>query len=240
MSTPDLERQFSLGGLPIPDRARDLNGGADPELVWRNDRDGLTFRVADGFLKWNPRTTGVDLWREIARLRWLDGRLLAPRVLGHGEDETAQWLLTAPVEGTTAVAPRWVARPEDAVRAIAAGLRAVHALPVDEVPEELRGDSWFDRHPSALGARPLLESPVVVHGDACAPNTLLDAEGRWSGVVDAGDLGVGDRWADLAVAAVSLGWNYGEGYEPLLLAEYGVPADPERAAYYRALWGSES
>jgi aminoglycoside phosphotransferase len=36
---------------------------------------------------------------------------------------------------------------------------------------------------------------VVCHGDACAPNTLIAAEGRWSGHVDLGMLGTADRWA---------------------------------------------
>ncbi|WP_367882110.1 phosphotransferase [Rathayibacter oskolensis] len=142
--------------------------------------------------------------------------------------------------GESAVSPRWIAEPGTAVRAIAAGLRAVHALPVAEVPASLRGDSWFDRRVERLGAPPLPADPVVVHGDACAPNTLLDDDGHWSGIVDVGDLGVGDRWADLAIAAMSLRWNYGEGLEPLLLDEYGIAPDDERAARYRALWDAES
>lgn len=240
MSGPDLERQFSLAGVEIPAVALRMNGGESPELAWRNQLDGLTFRVGGGYLKWNPASTGVDLGREIARLRWLDGRLPVPRVLEHGVEDGGQWLLTAAVAGETAVAPRWVARPEEAVRAIASALRAVHALPVEELPEELRGASWFSRRPPALGTAPDLVDPVVVHGDACAPNTLMGDDGLWSGTVDVGDLGVGDRWADLTVAAVSLRWNYGEGYEPLLLDEYGIHPDEERAAYYRALWGLES
>lgn len=240
MSGPDLDRQFSLDGVGIPDLAVRLNAGEPPELAWRNQLDGLTFRVRDGFLKWNPASTGVDLGRETARLEWLAGRLPVPRVLARGEEDGAQWLLTAAVPGESAVAPRWVSRPEDAVRAIAAGLRAVHALPVAELPEPLRSDSWFSRRPSALGPAPEPVDAVVVHGDACAPNTLIGADGRWSGTVDVGDLGVGDRWADLAVAAVSLRWNYGDGFEPLLLAEYGIEPDEERAAYYRELWGLES
>lgn len=240
MSRPDLVRQFSLDGVRIPDLALRCNGGVPPALVWRNELDGLTFRVSEGFLKWNPLSTGVDLGREIERLQWLEGRLPVPRVLASGTEDGAQWLLTAPVEGESAVLPHWVARPEEAVRAIAEHLLAVHALPAAEVPAALRSASWFSRRPTALGRVPEVDDPVVVHGDACAPNTLIGADGRWSGSVDVGDLGVGDRWADLAVAAVSLGWNYGEGFEPLLLAEYGIAPDPDRAAYYRELWSLES
>lgn len=76
---------------------------------------------------------------------------------------------------------------------------------------------------------------VVCHGDACAPNTLLADDGRWSGHVDLGALGLGDRWADLAIASWSTEWNYGPGWEQLLLDAYGVAADPDRMRYYRLL-----
>ena len=41
----------------------------------------------------------------------------------------------------------------------------------------------------------------------------LAADGRCSGQVDLGELGVADRWADLAVATWSTTWNYGPGWE---------------------------
>ncbi len=69
-----------------------------------------------------------------------------------------------------------------------------------------------------------------------APNTVLSGDGGWSGHVDLGSLGVADRWADLAVATWSTEWNYGPGWQELLLDTYGVDADPERTAYYRLLW----
>jgi kanamycin kinase len=80
----------------------------------------------------------------------------------------------------------------------------------------------------------------VCHGDACAPNTLIDDAGRCCGHVDLGDLGVADRWADLAVATLSLSWNYA-GFsltEDDLFDAYGVEPDPERVDFYRALWNA--
>ena len=46
--------------------------------------------------------------------------------------------------------------------------------------------------------------------------------------MDFGDLAVGDRWADLAVASMSLDWNFGEGHQPEFFAAYGVEPDAER------------
>ena len=51
-----------------------------------------------------------------------------------------------------------------------------------------------------------------------------------------GELGVADRWTDLAVATWSTEWNYGPGWDKLLLQAYGVPPDPDRTRYYRLLW----
>jgi kanamycin kinase len=79
-----------------------------------------------------------------------------------------------------------------------------------------------------------------VHGDACAPNTLISADGRWTGNVDFGDLTVGDPWADLAVASMSLDWNFGEGHQDELFEAYGISPDPVRIGFYRALWHLES
>ncbi len=164
----------------------------------------------------------------------------------------------------SAVDERWKKEPAIAVAAIGKGLRALHdALPVSECPfkwglEERLADverrasagainpeAWFPEHRAldgveealgVLAAPPPIDRLVVCHGDACAPNTLVDGDGRWTGHVDMGSLGVADRWADLAVATWSTDWNYGPGWQDALLDAYGVEADQERIFYYRLLW----
>jgi aminoglycoside phosphotransferase len=88
----------------------------------------------------------------------------------------------------------------------------------------------------ALSEIPPVDRLVVCHGDACCPNALLAPDGRWLAHVDLGRLGTADRWADIAVATWSTGWNYGPGWEPVLLDAYGVEADLERIRYYRLMW----
>ena len=215
------------------------------------------------FVKWSPAERPLDLSAEAARMTWAASFTPVPEVLELGADETGAWLITKALPGGNAVEPRWVAEPATAVRAIGEGLRAMHdALPVDGCPfswlAELRvdrsvqavatgwtgpGDEWHQEHQHLSIERalelaadiPPVDQLVVCHGDACAPNTLLTDDGRWSGHVDLGDLGVADRWADLAVATWSLEWNYGPGWDDLLLDAYGVAADPERTSYYRLL-----
>jgi len=91
-----------------------------------------------------------------------------------------------------------------------------------------------------VGEPPPVDQQVVCHGDACAPNTLIDDDGTWVGHVEFGSLGVADRWADLAVATPSLGWNYpGRVWDAEFFAAYGVEPDPVRIDYYRRLWQVE-
>lgn len=236
----DLGGHHTMGGRPVPAIVTALAAGAEPELVWRNELGGLTFRVGDRFVKWNPSHSGIDLDRERVRLEWISARHPAPRVLAAGADDTAQWLVTTALPGTHAVGDTWRARRSEAIGAIAAGLRAIHAVPIDGLPAHWTTEVWHGRTPPELGPRPPIDDPVVVHGDACAPNTLISDSGRWVGNVDFGDLGVGDRWADLAIASLSLDWNFGEGHQHELFDAYGIEPDPERIRYYRGLWHGES
>ncbi|MFN8077118.1 MAG: aminoglycoside 3'-phosphotransferase [Kineosporiaceae bacterium] len=217
------------------------------------------------YLKWAPAGTAASLplRAEAERLRWAAAFTPVPRVLGEGGDADGEWLLTAALPGRSAVEDPWRARPADAVRAVGRGLRALHdALPVAACPWRWSAGSRLARVREAAerGVHPRRELPVgpdrlslsealarladvpdddltvVCHGDACAPNTLVDTDGGWAGHVDLGRLGVGDRWADLAVATWSTEWNYGPGWERPLLEAYGVEPDPARTAWYRLLW----
>lgn len=86
--------------------------------------------------------------------------------------------------------------------------------------------------------RPGDEDLVVCHGDYCPPNILMANQGaelEAVGYVDLGELGVADRWWDLAVATWSVTWNYGPGLEGLFLRTYGAEPDPLRQRFYRLL-----
>jgi kanamycin kinase len=246
----------------VPRPVRSLAGVDRCEPVWRNGSGGLTFRLrgAGGvrYVKWEP-VCGGALAAEVERLTWAIGFTAVPAVLGHGQDEGGCWLLTRGLMGRSAVDPRWVAEPARAALAIGSGLRALH----DALPTDLCRFDWSARTRVAAalarvdaGRRPGADEhadlsaaevrarladvpdldPVVCHGDACAPNTLIDDDGRCAGHVDLGALGTGDRWADLAVAAWSMTWNYGPGYERAVYEAYGTEPDVAKIAYYRLLW----
>jgi aminoglycoside phosphotransferase len=237
-------------GTVVPEAVLRAAAGDGIHPVWLNELGGLTYRLGDGparrFVKWMPAggdsATGGDLAAEAERLSWAARYVTVPPVLDSGSDEGGSWLVTAGIPGEYAVSERWKQDPATAVRAIGEGLRALHdALPVADCPfswsnaERLAGTCSRDRARELLAEAPPIDELVVCHGDSCAPNTLIGDDGRWSGHVDLGRLGVADRWADLAVATRSTIWNFGPGWEKPLLDAYGVDEDPERTAYYRLL-----
>jgi kanamycin kinase len=219
--------------------------------------------VPSRYIKWVPAGSGIDLPKEAAKLAWAAPFASVPTVLDLGADEEGEWLVTAALPGENAVADRWRANPAEAVGAIAGGLRRLHdSLPVASCPYSwsaadrlldarrrrdaglLDPSRWHVEHQQmsvdealrTAAQSPPVDALVVCHGDACAPNTIIGADARCVGHVDLGSLGVGDRWADLAVASWSADWNYGPGWSGVLLEAYGVEADHGRIAYYRLLW----
>jgi kanamycin kinase len=243
--------------VPLPAELESLVDGDPVECVWRNELGGLTFAVGGGtvpdrYVKWAAPGSALRgaassaLLAEAERLEWAAPWIRVPQVLD--ADPAGRWLLTAAIPGTSAVDPRWVAEPVIAARAMGRGLRALHdALPVEGCPFDWSvtvrvreaQDSGLEL-PAGLLAPPAVDRLVVAHGDACAPNTLLDAAGGFLAHVDLGRLGVADRWADLAIATYSLGFNFvppdGVDLEQELLDAYGIERDDPRIHYYRALW----
>jgi len=244
VSMPDCEH---IAGPPptdvvVPEVVLTIAAGRPVRAVWENELGGLTFEVGAGdgrvFVKWSPGGDAPDLTVEAERLDWAARHTAVPPVLDVGREHGGSWMVTSALSGASAVAPEWIARPEIAVTGLGRGLRALHdALPVDDCPFSWSVDERIVRAAAVVERdAPPDDRPVVCHGDACAPNTVLDADGTCVGHVDLGRLGVADRWADLAVATWSTEWNYGPGWEGLLLDAYGVEPDPERTDFYRWLW----
>jgi kanamycin kinase len=231
------------GPVDVPGVVVRLAAGDSITPVWRNELGGLTFRLTGSsgstrYVKWSAAgTPEIDLAAEAERLAWAGRWISVPVVRETGSTAEGSWLLTDGIDALSAVDPRWIAEPETAVRAIGRGLRHLHdSLPIDSCPFAWSADTRILRAGLEFDPPPPVDRLVVCHGDACAPNTLIDADGDCAAQVDLGALGVADRWADIAVAAWSTEWNYGPGYEELLYEAYGVDPDPERIKYYRALW----
>ncbi|WP_053202813.1 phosphotransferase [Jiangella muralis] len=168
-------------------------------------------------------------------------------------------LVTAEVPGVAADA-EWPGDARDRVVDALAGLtRTLHALPVSGCPYDRRLDVTV---PAALAAdvdlddldddragwsrdrlvaellatRPAGEDLVVCHGDLTTQNVLIDPETLTvSGIIDAGRLGVADRWLDLAILTRELDDDLGPDAAARYLRGCGVAPDPAKQTFYRLL-----
>jgi kanamycin kinase len=201
---------------------------------------------------------------EAERMIWAAPYLPVPTVLEVVETDGTALLLTEALPGRDGTDGAWSGDLPALVGALGRGLAAFHdAVGEEWCPfrydvggglEHVRGRvargeidvSGFHAEHRALttpaaalaeleALAPDREDLVVCHGDYCPPNQLL-TDGVVTGFVDLGQLGVGDRWRDIAIGAWSAVWNFGAGYEPLFYEAYGVEPDPDRIRFYRLLW----
>ena len=200
---------------------------------------------------------------EAERMVWAAPYLPVPRVVACEVMASATILLTEALPGRDATDPCWRDDLPALVLAFGRGLRSFHeavgeewcpfrfetARALDHVRRRVRTDDidpagFHEEHASLTPAAALdeLESTapegedlVVCHGDYCPPNVLLE-ERSVTGYVDLGELGVADRWWDVAVGAWSAAWNFGVKLEPLFFEGYGIAPDPARIRFYRLLY----
>jgi aminoglycoside 3'-phosphotransferase I len=216
---------------------------------------GRVFRIGDNaFLKYGEGRVFSDIVAEHCRLVWLQGRIAAPRVLHFAATGEAVWLLTSALPGRMVeevIEDRGAPRAA-IVDAVAEFLRTLHALGVEDCPFDashpvgladarrnisagLVAEDDFDAERAGWTAEQVwdalhAEMPsqfdrVVTHGDFSTGNIFVDADGRVTGMIDVGRLGVADRYQDLAIL-----WNNLEeiGLGAQLLHAYGE-TEPDMA-----------
>ncbi|MDR6789607.1 aminoglycoside 3'-phosphotransferase-1 [Sphingomonas sp. BE138] len=255
--------------IPLPPAWRERLAGATWEREPEGESGGVIHRLAAPggdamFLKFGEGPVAEAVADEAIRLRWLQGRVPAARLISAVVEEDAAWLLTAAVPGRTG--DGWLAdRPQmlaSIITGFAAFVRALHALPVDDCPFDAGAgirlaaarrnvaagvvdeDDFDDEHQGWSAARVLAEAEalrhaatdrVVTHGDLSLGNLLFDAAGVLTGCIDVGRLGVADRYQDIAIFWQNLA-DYGAAAQAAFLDEIGIGSpDTPRLRFHRLL-----
>ncbi|CAL9555959.1 Aminoglycoside 3'-phosphotransferase [Nocardiopsis dassonvillei] len=238
--------------------------GARVALLYVAGRPAAVFKSADGS---RPDLVS-ELAATERRLRLLARTPLpVPRLLDSGRWRGTHWLTMEHRPGRGAHEPGHD-RPA-LIALLARALRELHAVPVAGVPfpmgpgvllEQARervaagtvDRGWRERGHRAgtpagevlsglaerLGRAPL-SGPVLLHGDYCLPNVLVDGRGGWS-LIDLGRVGVGDRHLDLADMTGSMLSDLNPSFGPrdaeAFLDAYGRDlVDPGLLELYRDL-----
>ncbi len=237
---------------------RNLVGEAGA-IVHRLQRDG----APDLYLKHGDGAAAAAIVDEFSRLRWLTGRWPVPAIAHFEATGGTAWLLTQAVPGRTAYewleqAPD---RAPAIVASIGRCLRRLHALPVETCPFNanhrlqldlarqrleaglIDADDFDDARQgwtpaqvwAALGdLLPLVEDPVVSHGDFSLDNLLMSADGEVVGVIDLGRVGIADRYRDLAILANCLD-EFGPSLSGVFFEAYGIATPDARKLEFHLL-----
>ena len=200
------------------------NSSCSPEArVYLVDRDG------GYYLKTNARGT---LRLEAEMTSYFHGKGLGTEVLRYSSQER-DWLLTRRVAGEDCTHAQYLDDPRRLTVLIAERLRMLHETDCRDCPVQDRMGAYralaeenyqtgnYDKSafPDSFGYRSaeeahavlqagghLLRNEVLLHGDYCLPNVMLN-DWQFSGLIDLGNGGVGDRHIDLFWGVWSLGFN---------------------------------
>lgn len=158
------------------------------------------------------------------------------------------WLLTSAVKGEDCVHERYLSQPKRLCDTLAQTLRQLHETDYTDCPVMDRTAEYlafaesnyragvFDASlfPEGIGYRTAedaqavltdgkaaLQSRVLLHGDYCLPNVMLD-DWKLSGFIDVGCGGVGDRHIDIFWGVWTLRYNLKtDAYRARFLDAYG-------------------
>ncbi len=207
--------------------------------VWFIDRDGGYYLKSA-----SPRS----LEREAVLTEYFHAKGLAARLcdyrMGHlGHD----WMLTERVAGEDCTNARYLADPKELAALLGERLRMLHEEDCPDCPFDHReryyataeenyksgacdlsyakgfGDYRTPDEAWAVIDRDghLLKRDTLLHGDYCLPNVMLD-DWSFSGFIDLGNGGVGDRHIDLYWGVWSLRYNLKtDAYVERFLDAYG-------------------
>jgi len=181
---------------------------------------------------------------------YLSRKGLAPEVLIY-ESAQEDWLLTQALAGEDCTHPMYLAQPERLCDSTAAFLRTLHEISPEDCPVPMRTRSYMETVRNNYGAglgdldlfsdhwkfasvqeawnlvqaqSHLLKNDTLIHGDYCLPNVMMD-NWRFSGLIDVGSGGVGDRHIDLFWGVWTLFYNLGtHRYTDRFLDAYGREA----------------
>ena len=232
LALPEEIRKFTEG-------ARIFDSSCSPEArVYFIERDG------GYYLKSN---VAGSLQREALMTDYFHKKGLGAEVLEYFSGE-GDLLLTRAMVGEDCTYPEYISNPDRLCDMLGERLRALHELDIRDCPikdrmseyislaeENYLSDNYDKSHfPDSFGyasgeeaykafteGKHLLKSEVLIHGDYCLPNIMLN-NWRFSGFIDLGNAGVGDRHIDLFWGRWTLGFNLGtEKFDNRFFDAYG-------------------
>lgn len=190
------------------------------------------YRIGDMYLKIAPM--GM-LERSAKAQEYFHLKGLTSPLIAFEQEDGRDYLLVRAVPGAYACDKALMNQPKLLTRALGETVRMLHEVSAADCPltdANARALEAYEREAGAAYAGDLsvLRRDALIHGDMCLPNIFLGGDYRFTGFIDLGDSGLGDRHFDLYWAMWSLAYNLKTpDYNEAFLNAYGRDAfDPAR------------
>ena len=239
-------KQIKINIENYPAELRPLLTGANLYDSSCSEAARVIFIDKDGGLFLKCAAKGA-LEREAAMTRYFYTKGLSVNVLAYISDES-DWLLTSKIPGNDCTTAKYLEQPERLCDIFAEQLAILHGIDFKDCPvpnhtelilakaeRNKRGGNYDkSQFPDNWGYKSeeeawqivethshLLKTDTLLHGDYCLPNIILN-DWNFSGFIDLGNGGVGDRHVDIFWAAWTLYWNlHTHNYRERFIDVYG-------------------
>ena len=203
-------------------------------------------------------------------MKWLCGKVPVPEILCDVQQDGKSYLLMSRISGVMSCTEEYMENPKLLVSVLANAMKLLWTVDITDCPavwnldEKLKAARYNVEHdlvdvedvePETFGEdgfrdledllnyleknRPQ-EELVLSHGDFCLPNIFIKDD-VLSGFIDLGQMGIADKWQDIALCYRSLKHNFAgvyggkvyEDFDPeILFEELGIEPDWEKLRYY--------
>ena len=226
----------------FPKKILDFVAGKDYVLddIGKSDSSVLVFE--DMVLK--IRNNSDFIKNEHRMMDWLENKVTAPKCICDYSENEKNYLLMSKIPGKMSCDDEYMQKPGLLVSTLAEALKKLWETDISDCPvkndlstmlknAEFRVEQGLvdvdDAEPETFGRNgfknpeALLhwlydnkpeEDLVLSHGDFCLPNIFID-DGKFSGFVDVGRMGIADRYQDIALCYRSLHHNFSGIYGDL-------------------------
>ena len=254
--------------MQLPEKIKALTGDRPYIMDSVGLSDSVVMTYDDMVLKIERYNRDID--STIQMMQWLVGKIPVPKVICHESLDGMSYLLMSKVDGKMSCDEYYFEHPHEMTALLAEGLKMLWNVDISDCPRQRDLDCELEeaeyrvknnlvdvkraepntfgkngfQSPAHLlewlkGHKPAYE-PVLSHGDFCLPNIFFD-NGKISGFIDLGDMGVGDKWRDIALCWRSLKHNFdgsfgGKVYEDfnpdMIFEKLEMEPDYNKLRYY--------
>lgn len=199
------------------------------------------------------------LTNEYNALKWLDKKLLVPKIVMYDIHNNSEFLITEKLDGEMVCSDDMVKDIDLGIKVISEAFKNLYSIDYSTCPFDVsldyklnlvsenikRGLINYDNLSDDIKARfksldeilkylynnKFDEELCFSHGDTSLPN-IFCKDGKFSGFIDVGECGIADKWFDLAICQKSIRRNYGKEAIDKFYKELGIIPDTNKINYY--------